>query len=318
MDHIRRNLPDRIVFQVGLEASVITDRLIHDKDTDQQAIPFGNTQVTAQQAPQVFADDALRKRVVSGYDGYVWYLAINTAKVKDVTCRQAYEYAMNKQTYLTALGGSEFGSYATTMIVPSLAAYRKIDPYGLANKPQGDPAHAQKLIAQSPSCPKTVKLDYIKNASGDRTAAAIKAAFATAGVIVVPNAIDRNQFYATVGKPAVENELVYASWSADWSSAATVIPPLFDGSQIIQAGNQNLAQLNDPKINAAIDAAAKLTDPVAAQAAWAAIDAQVQQAAAVIPLRYGKAVYLVGSKVTGARLHSQYSDISLLNVGVQP
>ncbi|WP_163571831.1 hypothetical protein [Fodinicola feengrottensis] len=96
-----------------------------------------------------------------------------------------------------------------------------------------------------------------------------------------------------------------------------MIPPLFDGRQIVQNGNQNLAQLNDPAIISAMDAAAKITDPAAAQAAWAALDLQVQQQAATIPLRYSKAVYLVGSKVTGARLHSQYSDISLLNVGVQ-
>ncbi|GAA1721996.1 ABC transporter substrate-binding protein [Fodinicola feengrottensis] len=317
MDHIRRNLPDSIVFTVGLDASVITDRLIHDKGTDQQAIPFGNTQVTVQQAQQVFNDSGLSKRVVSGFDGFVWYLAVNTAKVKDLKCRQAYEYAMNKQTYLTALGGTQFGTYATTMITPSLSAYRKIDPYGLANKPQGDPAHAKQLIAQSPSCPKNIKLDFINNASGGRTAAAIKAAFATAGITVTPNPIARNQFYTTVGKPSTEDELVYASWSADWPSASTVIPPLFDGRQIVQNGNQNLAQLNDPAIISAMDAAAKITDPAAAQAAWAALDLQVQQQAATIPLRYSKAVYLVGSKVTGARLHSQYSDISLLNVGVQ-
>jgi peptide/nickel transport system substrate-binding protein len=316
LDKIRKNLPDTIDFELGLDPSVIVDRLINDRGDDQQAIPFGNTQVTVQQAPQVFGSADLRKRTVSGYDGFIYYIAINTAKVKDLKCRQAYEYAMNKQAYLTSLGGTEFGAYATTMITPALAAYRKIDPYGSAAKPQGDPAKAKQLLG--PACPKNIKFDYIKNASGDRTAAAVKDSFAAAGITVTPNPIARNQYYATVGKPSVENELVYASWSPDWPSASTVIPPLFDGRQIVPSGNQNLAQLNEKAVNDAIDAAAKIKDPAAAQAAWAKIDEQVQGLAATIPLRYAKAVYLVGSKVTGARLHSQYSDISLLNIGVLP
>ncbi|WP_163511542.1 ABC transporter substrate-binding protein [Fodinicola acaciae] len=317
-DRIRKNLPDRIDFELGLDASVIVDRLIADRDDDQRAIPFGNTQLTVQQAPQVFGSDDLKKRVVSGYDGFVYYIAINTAKVKDLKCRQAYEYAMNKQTYLTGLGGTRFGAYATTMVTPALAAYRRIDPYGSLTKPQGDAAKAKQLIAQSPTCPKSITFDYIKTPSGDRTAAAVKESFSAVGVNVKPNPIARNQYYATVGKPTVENELVYASWSPDWPSASTVIPPLFDGGQIVPSGNQNLAQLNDKSVNDAIAAAAKIRDPAAAQAAWAKIDEQVQGLAATIPLRYAKAVYLVGSKVTGARLHSQYSDISLLNVGVLP
>src|SRR5207249_3118063 len=85
-DKIRKNLPDTIDFELGVDPSVIVDRLIHDKGDDQRAIPFGNTQVTVQQAPQVFGSADLRKRMVSGYDGFTYYIAINTAKVKDLKC----------------------------------------------------------------------------------------------------------------------------------------------------------------------------------------------------------------------------------------
>jgi peptide/nickel transport system substrate-binding protein len=241
---------------------------------------------------------------------------VNTAKVKDLTCRQAYQYAMNKQSYLTAIGGPALGDYATSILSPTIKAYRKIDPYGLANKPQGDPNKAKQLLAQSPNCPKNIKFDYSQTPTGDHIAAAVKDAFARAGITVTPNPIARKSFYSTVGKPAVENELVYAAWGADWPKASTVIPPLFDGRQILQSGNQNFAQLNDPAINAGMDAAALIPDGDASDAAWAALDLKVQLTGAIIPLRAEKALFLRGSKVTGARMNSQFSDVSLANVGV--
>ncbi|WP_163567149.1 periplasmic substrate-binding domain-containing protein [Fodinicola feengrottensis] len=141
----------------------------------------------------------------------------------------------------------------------------------------------------------------------------MKDGFARAGITVTANPIPRKQYYTTVGKPAVEDELVYVGWGADWPSASTVIPPLFDGAQIIPEGNQNYSQLNDPAINSKIYSIAKNPDSDdAQQPQWGDLDIAIQQTGATIPLRYEKAVYLVGSKVTGAHLHSEYSDVSLL------
>jgi peptide/nickel transport system substrate-binding protein len=317
-DKIRKNLPDQIAFQFGLDANVITDRLIQNKGTDQQSATFDNVQVPAAQVQQVLNNPQLKARSFAGADPYVWYIAVNTAKVKDVKCRQAYQYAMNKQSYLTAIGGPALGDYATTILSTTMKAHRDFDPYGLKDKPQGDPNKAKELLAQSPTCSKNIKFDYSQTPTGDHIAAAVKDAFARAGITVSPNPIARKSFYSTVGKTAVENELVYAAWGADWPQPSTVIPPLFDGRQIVPEGNQNFAQLNDPTINAGMDAAAKIPAGTAADDAWAALDLKVQQTGAIIPLRYERALFLRGSKVTGARLNAQFSDISLLNVGVLP
>jgi peptide/nickel transport system substrate-binding protein len=316
LDKIRKNLPDEIDFQFGLDQSVITDRLIQDKGVDQQSATFGNVQVPAAQVQQVLNDPKLKARTFGGIDPYLWYIAINNAKVKDLKCRQAYTYAANKQTYLTAIGGPALGDYAFGILSPTMKAYKKIDPYGLANKPQGDPVMAKQLLAQSPTCPKNIKLDYSQTPTGDRIAASIKDAFARAGINVTPNPIARKSFYSTVGKTSVENELVYAAWGDDWPSGSTVIPPLFDSRQIVPVGNQAFAQLRNPQIDAAMDAAARIPDFDQAQIAWGNIDLMIQQQAAIIPLRAEKALYLRGSKVTGAQLNAPYSDISLLNVGV--
>lgn len=318
LDKIRLNNPDVIKFTFGLDPAVISDRLIQDKGPDQRTATFGNVQVPPQNVQQVLNDPKLKARTFGAEDPYTWYLAVNTAKIKDLTCRSAYQYAANKRTYLTAIGGETFGRPATGILSPTMKSFKDIDPWGLKNKPEGDPAKAKQLLAQSPNCPKNIKLDYSQTPTGDKIAASVKEAFARAGITVTANPIARKQFYSTVGKTSVENELVYAAWGADFPRCSSVIPPLFDGTQIVPQGNQNFAQLNDPAINAAIVAAGNEPDAQKAEDMCAALDLKVQQTGAIIPLRYEKALFMRGSKVTGAQMNAEYSDISLLNVGVAP
>jgi peptide/nickel transport system substrate-binding protein len=316
-DKVRKNLPDKWNFSQGTDETVITDRLIHDQAADQNTISFG-ANISPQQSAQVQNDPKLKKRLLTGPDGFTYYLSINNTRIKDVNCRKALTYAVDKTTYLTALGGPAVGTYATSIIAPNLPAHRdSIDVYGLQKMPQGDPAKAKAILAQNPSCPRTITFDYrTGNAADDKAAAAIVAGMARAGITVKLNPIARNVYIATVGKPAAQHDMAINSWIADWPSGSSVIAQLFDGRIISPSGNSNRAQLNDPAINAGIDAAYKEPDNTKAQKLWGDLDEKVQQDAAVIPLRFTKAYVLYGSKVTGAFLDPVYSDVDLCNVGV--
>jgi peptide/nickel transport system substrate-binding protein len=316
-DALRKNYPDKWQFTFGLDESVVTDRLTQDRGADQAAVTSGLF-VSASQAPSILADPKLKARTVAGLTPYTYYIAINTKKVPDLKCRQAYEYAVDKNTYLTAFGGPNYGQVATSIINPLLTAHKDFDLYDTKGHPEGNPAKAKELLAQSPNCSKNIKFDYrTNNASDDKAAAAVKAAFARAGITVNPNPIKRSEYYATIGKPAVQNEISFGSWASDWPSASTVIPPLFDGRQIAQSGNQNFAQINEPAINNGMDAAAKEGDPAKAQAMWGDLDQQVQAQAATIPMRYLKTVLMHGSKVGGdIFLDSNYSEINICTIGV--
>jgi peptide/nickel transport system substrate-binding protein len=317
-DKVRLNLPDGWNVVQGLDLSVMTDRLIQDKGADQSAIVLGSS-MSPQQSAQVQNDPKLKQRLISGPDGFTYYLSINTSKITDLKCRQAYTYAVDKTTYLKALGGPAVGDLATSIIAPNNAAHRdSIDVYGLKAKPEGDPAKAKQLLAQSPSCPRNITFDYrTGNTPDDNAAAAIVAGMARAGITVKLNPIPRKQYIPTVGKPAAQHDMAINSWVADWASGSSVIPQLFDSRIISPSGNSNRAQLRDPAIDAGIDAAYKEADPAKAQQLWGDLDEKVQQTAAVIPLRYTKAYMLYGSKITGAFLDPVYSDVDLNNVGVK-
>ncbi len=211
-DTLRQNYPDKWQFTFGLDESVVTDRLKQDRGNDQAAVTSGLF-VSASEAPGILADPNEKARTVTGLTPYTYYIAINTKKVPDLKCRQAYEYAIDKTTYLTAFGGPNYGEPATSIINPLLKAHKDFDLYGTKTSPTGDPAKAKALLAQSPTCSRNIKFDYRTNNSGDdKAAAAVKAAFARAGINVTPNPIKRSEYYATIGNRqagCAERDLVW-------------------------------------------------------------------------------------------------------------
>jgi len=315
-DQVRKALPDRIVFTFGLEATLITQRLIQDQGEDQTAIQL-DSNVAPENVEQVLNDPKLKARTVAGYSGFNRYIAINTAKVKDLKCRQALVYGMNREAYRGVLGGATAGEYATTFITPALKSHKPFDVYGLKDKPQGDPEKAKQLLAESgAACPKRIKFDFANTETGQKVAAAVVESYKRIGITVTPNPIERKKYYATVGKTAVQNELTLAGWGPDWPNGSSVIPPIFDGRQIRPEGNQILSQFNDPEINKLIDEANAETDLDKQAKLWGELDQKVQEKAPVIMLLYDKTLILRGSRVTNAYMHGFFGSMDMSSLGV--
>jgi hypothetical protein len=88
--------------------------------------------------------------------------------------------------------------------------------------------------------------------------------------------LDAATYRDVTGKPATQPGLSLQSWGADRPSGGPFLIPIFDGRQIITAGgNFNLAQYDDPQVNAEIDAIDALTDPARAAQRWGALDAKI-------------------------------------------
>jgi peptide/nickel transport system substrate-binding protein len=63
--------------------------------------------------------------------------------------------------------------------------------------------------------------------------------------------------------------------------------------------NVNWAELNDPKINAAMDAAAAIADPEARKKAWGNVDRMITSAAPAIPEIWADNALVKGTGVKG-------------------
>jgi peptide/nickel transport system substrate-binding protein len=91
-----------------------------------------------------------------------------------------------------------------------------------------------------------------------------------------------------------------AGWFKDFNDPQSMLEPTFKGSAInINGGNNNLAQLNDPKIDAAMNHAATLRGAERAKA-WADIDKMITADAPAVPFLWDKTTVLESKDVQGA------------------
>jgi peptide/nickel transport system substrate-binding protein len=72
---------------------------------------------------------------------------------------------------------------------------------------------------------------------------------------------------------------------------------VFNGENILPAGNSNWSQLNDPRINAAMDEAARLPQGAQRDKAWGEIDKMVVGQAAAVPWFWDKQPLVTSSDV---------------------
>ncbi len=315
-DAVRSANPDGFQWTFGLDPATIDERMIAGQGADADAIAgtVAAASVARIQTPQ------LKQRTMTGINGCTTYMGLNTTKkpFDNVKVRQAINLAVNKQTVRDAVGGSALADIATSIQPSSVPGRVDYDPYPSPDH-KGDVEAARKLLTEAgfeAGFPLT--LDIRAQPKMQAMAVAIQQALEPLKITVKINTIDTATYYEVIGTTSQQHDAAITGWCPDWPSGATFLPPLFDGRNITPKGNSNLAQLNDPAVNAKITEISELTDVQAANAAYGELDKQIMALAPVVPLLYEKVLMLVGSNIAGAYLHDGYSGgIDLVSVGLQ-
>nr|WSY52012.1 ABC transporter substrate-binding protein [Streptomyces sp. NBC_00886] len=294
-DPIRNAYPDKYLFQFGFELVASTDRYIADKGNDQHTVSIFN-EVAPERTAQVLTNATLKKRVLTQVDTVTYYWPINMTRIKDVKVRQAINWAWPHQQLQTIRGGASTSELASTILSPVTPGYKKFDLYGVTTKPGGDPAKAKALLKEAGKVGQKLVIAYQQSDNAVKQAVAIKNALEAAGFQVVNKQVDKTTFYTQIGKIDNEYDLFAAGWSPDWPNGYSVFYPCWSGKNIGD-GRSNYAQLNDPSVNKAIDAASAIADTTAANKAWGNIDEQIMELAAVVPDYHSIRNWMYGSKV---------------------
>jgi peptide/nickel transport system substrate-binding protein len=297
-DGVRQANPDRIVVEEGIAQPTIDQRLIADQGGDQRAVTLYS--VAPASMPRVLTRPDVKKRFVSATSLCTRFLAMNTSKppFDDPKVRQAMQFAVDKEAYRTAHGGSGVGELAGSYLPPAMTGGRAQDVYKAP--PTGDPAKARELLAAAgKSAGLSIRLTTTSTEQGKAEAEAVQQALARAGVKVQINSVAKSVYYDAIGDIEKEDELVFYGWCSDYPSAGSFIPPIFDGRTIAPKGNTVVSQLDDEGVNAKIDAAVAANDP----ARWQALDRDLMGLSPMVPLIHDKLPLLHGSKVTGAFGH---------------
>lgn len=308
-DPLRHDYPDEIVIEMGPDAVAATERVIAGHGDDQYAVAWD--EVPQSLVNRVLTDPALASQRIHRNSPSVWYLTINTERITDVNVRRAIAYAIDKQGLLATQGGEAAGQVIHT-ILPTTTIGRVDYPNPYDGGPNGDPEKAKELLGG-----KKVKLVFLSRTSrfGQTTAPIVKESLERAGFEVV---VSYNEdAFSTAKKRGNEYDLYLNNWGADWPSAVSTIPMLFDGRKLAPQGNSNVSYLNAPDVNAEIDRVLQLPASEAA-AEWAKVDQMIMEKyCPAVPLYQTKTLIVHGAKVGGLFVSDQFGTLVFYNAHIK-
>ncbi|WP_208827832.1 ABC transporter substrate-binding protein [Streptomyces ficellus] len=318
-DPLRKQYPDKIVLNLKVnQATIDKDLMSGDLIAD---LKGGG--VDAQTQAQVMAKDDLKANTDNTYGGRLVYTAINTqvAPFNNVECRKAVQYAIDKVSVQTAMGGPIRGDIASTVMPNDLPGHEKFDLYPTEGN-KGDVAKAKQHLK---ACGKE-KFSTFISARADRqpeidAATAVIEALKKVGIDARIKQYPSSKYFSDyAGVPSFTKKenigLMMMQWGADWPTGYGFLQQVVHGKAIGQSGNTNLSELNDPAINKLLDEAIANTDEAARNAAYIQVDKKVMEQAAIVPLSYFKVLNYRSPHGTNMAASAAWSgQYDYLNIG---
>jgi len=312
-DDVRKAYPDEWQFDIGIDAATIDERMIAGQGDDKSAI---SGTISASTLPRIQTPQ-LQERAITADAFCTTYMSMNTTKAPfdDVNVRGAINWAIDRSSLVNASGGTQLADPAFTIIPPVVSSHKDFNLWETEGD-KGDPEKAKELLAEAGLADGfEFTLDIRSQPLMQGQAEAIQQALEPLGITVNLNVIDTSIYYETIGTPAQQHDAAITGWCPDWaSSASTIIPPLFDGRNIFEKGNSNLAQINDPAINDRIDEIGAMTDTDKASTAWGDLDEQIMELSPIAPLVFSKAIFLPGENIAGYHPSTSLTDLTIVGL----
>lgn len=312
-DDVRKAYPDAWDFEIGIDPATIDERMIAGQGSDQNAIAskISSASLARIQTPE------LQERAITAPAYCTTYMGFNTTKepFDDVLVRQAVNYAIDRSSVQNASGGTQLADIATAIIPPAVTGHKDFDLYPSEGN-AGDPEKAKELLAEAGlEDGVSFTLDIRTNPVAQAQAEAVQESLAEANIDVKLNVIDASIFYETIGTPSQQHDAAITGWCPDWaSSASTFIPPLFDGRNITDRGNQNLAQFDDDAVNTRIDEIMAMGPTPEAAEAWGELDEQIMESAPIAPLALENGIFVPGENIAGYYPSSNMTDLTIVGL----
>jgi peptide/nickel transport system substrate-binding protein len=245
--------------------------------------------------------------------GFRWFPLNTTIKpFNDINVRKAIIAGFDRNAIRLARGGRFVGEVPTHFIPPGIPGYEEAGGaegpgYDFLSNPNGDMALATSYMKKAgyPSGKYTGGETFTMVTStadpGRAQAEVAQAQFAKLGFKVKLRTVPNDEMY-TEWCQVPKKKLFScgdAGWFKDFNDPQSMLEPTFKGSTINLSGNNNnLAQLNDPKIDAAMTKAATLKGAERYRA-WGEIDKMITAAAPAVPFLWDKTTVLASKDVKG-------------------
>ncbi|MDG4833235.1 ABC transporter substrate-binding protein [Solwaraspora sp. WMMD1047] len=297
-DPLRHAYPDSIEVEIGPDNLAATERVLAGAGPDAAALAWDG--VPQPLVNRVLGDPGLGGRVLHREAPSQWYLSINNERITDVDVRRAIAYAVDRQGLLATQGGEAAGRPTHTLLANTTIGWTDYpNPYD--GGPTGDPEAARELLGGE-----RVRLVYLSRSTafGQATAPVVEQSLERAGFDVTVRYVDDHN--PTVRTRGNEYDIYLSNWAADWPSAVSTIPVLWDGRKLGPLGNSNVSYFNADDVNAEIDRISALP---AAEAGpqWAKLDQMIMERyCPVVPIYQDRTFVVGGDRVAGVFISEQF------------
>jgi peptide/nickel transport system substrate-binding protein len=281
---------NQININIGGDATVIGQQVLKGSDAVQLDTP---SQATVKLAYQQYPSQIT---FTPGSGDH--YVALDNAHgvFTNVNIRRAVYANLNRAAIIKARGGSLVAEPATHFIYPGVAGFQQAGGYpgpqtDFNKNVNGDLAVAKKYMkaAGYPSGKytgnQTVQIVSSTNGNDPAITQLLNSDMTQLGLKTHVSLVDQSAMYAKYCEVPKQNidACPALGWIRDFADPLTVLYATFYGPSIVPTNNSNFGQVNDPQVNAAIKAAALVTDPTARAQAWANVDKMLVDKAVAIP-----------------------------------
>ncbi len=311
-------LASKVIVNLNVNANDIDNRLLSGDIQMDQA----GSGVQAAARARILSSSTLKASSDDPVTGFMWFFYLNTqvAPMNNVHCREAVEYAANKNTLQTAYGGPYGGSIASTAIPPTVSGYSKFDLYNALSQPNGDLSAAReqlKLCGQPSGF--TTSIAYRSDRPREAASAqALQAALSQVGIKTTLKGYPAASYYGTfAGVPAYVHShdlgILAGGWGPDWPDAYGWGWALFNSKAIVPAGNANISELSDPAVDQLFTAMEATSSQSQRITDSEQIDMDVMKDAVMLPATYNKALLYRSPALSNVYVQDYYG---MYNYGV--
>jgi peptide/nickel transport system substrate-binding protein len=297
-DPARTAYPDSYVFDFQVESAQIDELMLADEGDAQTTLSYDDVLNANYREFSTNHEDRL---VVGGYP-LTNYWAPDYRKVTDIRVRQALAWAYPYEDAILAGGFIQnvTRTFGTNTLVPGTAGREEFNPLEGHEPGQTDPKQSCALLEEAGATGYEIRWPYAKDddqavAAKDKIVAALREGCFTPK----PLATTVADLSTVRSDPNANINVRPAGWIADWPSGASVIPPIYESTNVKDTLGANYAVFNEPDIDAEIEEARTL--PLEDQpAAWNAIDEKIlTEYFPLFVTSYGGVAMMHGSKING-------------------
>jgi ABC-type transport system substrate-binding protein len=263
---------DRIVYTAG----VSRDACLADVEQDQFDICVNALPATSiRQLADKYGINRKNGQFFVSPKLETWYFAFNHDRPAfrgpgQVPLEKAINYAIDRPALVRPFG--YLAGKRTDQMLPTVLG-RDESIYPLKG---ADPQTARKWLARAKLKPTTLVLYTLNGGIAIADAQVFAFDLKQIGIDVEVKYFDPSTLAEKAGTRGEPFDVVLTGWSADFPDGATFLATLLNGENLGATGNANYSYLDDPVVNARIDAANRLTGDARRQA-WADLDVDLMR-----------------------------------------